>query len=114
MSYSLGFVSFSTQNGTVRVPFCVPFGGLLLFKSVLLHQFPLFAVGDVGLFRLVVDSDERDVGTFALYEHGVGDDSRAAALALGLRGDGEAHLAQVLPNGSPISGDLRRASRKSR
>ena len=87
---------------------------LWLFESVLLHQLSQLAVGDAGLVGLVVDGDERDVGTFALYEHGVGDDSRAAALALGLRGDGEAHLAQVLPNGSPISGDLRRASRKSR
>ena len=68
----------------------------MLFESVLLHQLTQLAVGDAGLVGLVIDGDERDVGTIALDEHGVGDDPRTATLALGLRGDGEAHLAQVL------------------
>ena len=68
----------------------------ILFKSVLLHQLPQLAVGDAGLVGLVVDGDERDVGTIALDEDGVGDDPCTAAFALGFRGDGEAHLAQVL------------------
>ena len=67
-----------------------------LFESVLLHQLSQLAVGDAGLVGLIINGDERDVGTVALDEHGVGDDPRAAALALGLRGDREAHLAQVL------------------
>ena len=48
------------------------------------------------MVRLVVDGDECDVSSVALDEHGVGDDPCAAALALDLRGDGEAHLTQVL------------------
>ncbi len=67
----------------------------ILFESVLLHQLPQLAVGDAGLIGLVVDGDERDVGSVSLDEHGVGDDSCASALAFCLRCDGEADFAQM-------------------
>jgi len=69
---------------------------LWLFESVLLHQFMQLAVGDAGLVGLIVDGDECNVGTIALDKHGVGDDPRATTLALGFRGDGKAHLAEML------------------
>ena len=70
--------------------------GLWLFESVLLHQFTQLAVGDTGLVGLIVDGDECNVGTIALDKHGVGDNPRTTALALGFRGDGKAHLAEML------------------
>ena len=54
------------------------------------------AVGDAGLVGLIVDGDECNIGTIALDKHGVGYDPRATALALGFRGDGKAHLAEML------------------
>ena len=69
---------------------------LLLFKAIFLHQLSQHLVGDALLVRLVVDGHQRDVSAVGGHENGVGDDPCAAALALALRGDGEAHLAQLL------------------
>ena len=49
-----------------------------------------------SLLTLDEDGDELDVSAVGGHEHCVGDNPCAAALALALRGDGEAHLAQLL------------------